>query len=88
MLVGSKVHSENEEREVSRERAEKVADMYQLSAFREISSTNGQEVEQIFDSLTKLILKAGKFIYSLKKIYIHPTLKKMLLSYFSNIEIS
>ena len=56
VLIGSKLHSE-ESRAVSREEGILTAENYNLSAFAEITSETGQDVEQIFEVLTEILME-------------------------------
>lgn len=55
MLIGSKLHLEEKNREISREQGISIAKKYQLSAFAEVSSQNRQNVIEIFQSLAEII---------------------------------
>jgi len=57
MLIGSKLHLKNKKREVSREQGILIAENYQLSAFTEISSQIGQNVNQTFQTLAEIMLE-------------------------------
>ena len=57
MLIGSKLHLKNKKREVSREQGILIAENYQLSAFTEISSQIGQNINQTFQTLAEIMLE-------------------------------
>jgi len=55
ILIGNKLDLE-ESREVSREVGIKFAEKYNLSAFAEISTKTGKNVEKVFQVLTEIII--------------------------------
>ena len=79
MLIGSKLHLKNKKREVSREQGILIAENYQLSAFTEISSQIGQNVNQTFQILAEIMLER----FSSENILILPDSKEFILERLS-----
>jgi len=73
VLIGSKLHSE-ESRAVSREERILVAENYNLSAFAEITSETGQDVEQIFKVLSEILVE--RYTQNRIEISNHPEISK------------
>ena len=59
MLVGTKVHLE-EQRAVTREQAIQAARIHNLSGFIEVSSKTGQNVELLFETMTRILFDKYK----------------------------
>jgi len=55
MLIGSKSHLKDRNRKISREQGIEIAEKNNLSAFAEISSQNGKNVNKMFQTLAKII---------------------------------
>jgi len=55
LLVGNKIDLE-EHRKVSRKEGIEIARKYNLSGFSEVSSKTGQNIEELFESLTELLV--------------------------------
>ena len=83
MLIGSKFHLKDRNREISREQGISIAKKYELSAFAEISSQNGKHVNKIFQTLTEIILRR----YPSENLFIVPDSKEFIVNNYLKLKL-
>jgi len=60
MLIGSKFHLKDRNREISREQGIRIAKSRGVNGFIEVSAKTGENVEKAFEALTRLMLDDSK----------------------------
>ena len=83
ILIGSKLHLNTKKREISREQGISIAEYHQLPAFTEISSQNGQDIDQIFQNLAEIIIRR----YTSKKLFVIPERKEFIINNYLKLRL-